>query len=306
MFYLLNRIHTRRRWIGRLMVLAMMVSGCRAATGGEPSAPTAPAVTATPPVNPTQPGSVPSETPYRATPVAESPAAGICASVDNDVVEAQIYPDVPDPRCVKVRASQKLTLYNQTSGPIEFTLGQFNAHIEPGQAHTIDRPFGDYLAPGVHRVLALPYSGPELWLEGDSTRYYNAEGNFSLALPDGWEVFEPLTGGNDPDRAYTLYILGPDPAPGGPGNSTIAIADSTQWTPEQFAQAQCSTCPANPFEDVMLGGTPARRTQVGGGGVPFTITWYFVENNGQLIALAIHDPETLEPLEDVIQSIRFE
>ncbi len=102
---------------------------------------------------------------YRATPVADSPAAGICASFEGDQVEVQIYPDLPDPRCVKVRANQKLTLHNQTSKPVEFTLGQFNARIEPGQAYTIDRPLGDYLAPGVHRVLALPYSGPELWLE---------------------------------------------------------------------------------------------------------------------------------------------
>jgi hypothetical protein len=48
---------------------------------------------------------------------------------------------------------------------------------------------------------------------------------------------------------------------------------------------------------------PASRTQVGGGGVPFVITWYFVEHNGNLIALAIHDQQTLEPLDAVIQSI---
>lgn len=106
---------------------------------------------------------------------------------------------------------------------------------------------------------------------------------------------------------YKDAKLGIDPAPGGgPGNSQIVIADPKQWTPEQFAQAQCSTCPASPFENVTLGGEPVQRTQVGGGGVPFTITWYFVEHNGKLIALAIHDPETLKSLDDVIQSIRFQ
>lgn len=102
---------------------------------------------------------------YLATPIADSPAAGICASIEGDRVEVQIYPDLPDPRCVKVRANQTLTLHNQTTKPVEFTLAQFNVRLEPGQAYTIDRPFGDYLAPGVHRVLVLPYSGPELWLE---------------------------------------------------------------------------------------------------------------------------------------------
>lgn len=102
---------------------------------------------------------------YRATPVAESPAAGICASFEGDRVEVQITSDMPDPRCIKIRSDQTLALHNLTSKPIEFTLGKFNARIEPGQAYTIDLPFGAYLAPGVHLALALPYSGPELWLE---------------------------------------------------------------------------------------------------------------------------------------------
>jgi hypothetical protein len=133
------------------------------------------------------------------------------------------------------------------------------------------------------------------------------EGTFTLALPEGWDVAGPTVAGNDPDRPYEDWALGTDPtASGGPGTSHVAILDPAQWTAEDFALAQCSACPQNPFEDVVVGGKPARRTQVGGGGVPFTITWYFVEHNGKLIAFAIHDPETLEPLEDVIASIQFE
>jgi hypothetical protein len=77
-------------------------------------------------------------------------------------------------------------------------------------------------------------------------------------------------------------------------------------TPEDFVRSQCSTCPQNDFEAVMLDGIPALRTDIGGGGVPFAITWYFVEHEGNFIALAIHDPQTLEPLNEVIESIRFE
>ena len=66
-----------------------------------------------------------------------------------------------------------------------------------------------------------------------------------------------------------------------------------------------STCLDYPFEDVALDRRPARRTQIGGGGVPFTVTWFFIEGKDQLIALAIHDLETLEPLEEVIKTIRF-
>ena len=144
-------------------------------------------------------------------------------------------------------------------------------------------------------------------LTPDPTRYYNPQGKFSLKLPEGWKTLGPLTVDNDPGRPFDLYILGPDPmSDGGPGTSKIIIADAKQWTVEQFVQMQCSTCAANPVDDVMLGSKPAQRTQVGGGGVPFMITWYFVENNGKLLALSIHDPETLEPLEEVIQSIQFE
>lgn len=141
----------------------------------------------------------------------------------------------------------------------------------------------------------------------DPARYVNEQGGFSLILPQGWTAIGPQPVGNDPARPYDLYILGQDPAPsGGPGSSQIAILDAAQWTAEDFVLSQCSTCPAGTFEDVTLGGVPARRTQVGGGGVPFMVTWHFVEHDGKLIALAIHDPESLEPLDEVLQSFQID
>lgn len=107
--------------------------------------------------------------------------------------------------------------------------------------------------------------------------------------------------------SYDTYILGTEPdASGGPGSSKIVIADPAQWTPELFVKSQCSTCPLHSFDEVVLGGREALRTQIGCGSVPILVTWYFVEHNGKLIALAIHDPETLEPQEDVLEGIQFE
>jgi hypothetical protein len=141
----------------------------------------------------------------------------------------------------------------------------------------------------------------------EQSRYLIEEVKLSIKLPQGWSVFGPLEISSAGMHSYELYILGIEPtASSGPGSSKIAIADPAEWTPEQFVQAQCITCPEQPFEEVTLGGKSAQRTQVGGGGVPIIITWYFVENNDKLIALAIHDPETLEPLEDVLQSILLE
>jgi hypothetical protein len=141
----------------------------------------------------------------------------------------------------------------------------------------------------------------------NSAQIVFAGGTISLDLPSGWGFSDLVRISYPSGQSFEIYLLGETPlGDDGPGISRVAILDPAQWTPEDFALAQCSACPQNPFEDVVVGGQPARRTQVGGGGVPFSITWYFVEHNGKLIAFAIHDPETLLPLEDVIASIRFE
>jgi hypothetical protein len=132
-------------------------------------------------------------------------------------------------------------------------------------------------------------------------------GTFSLTLPDGWDVAGPDPITSDPDRPYESFSLGVDPtSSGGPGMSHVFIANADEWTPEELAQGQCSTCPEPVFESVTIDGKSGVRAEIGGGGVPIVITWYYVEHNGKLFAFAIHDPETLEPLREVIDSIRFE
>jgi hypothetical protein len=131
-------------------------------------------------------------------------------------------------------------------------------------------------------------------------------GTLTLSLPSGWDVSSE-TIRSDPDRPYDLYLLGQNPTEsGGPGLSRVVIASASEWTAEEFAISQCSTCPLNAFEPATVAGKPALRTQIGGGDVPILITWYFVENKGHLIAFAIHDPQTLMPLEEVINSIQFQ
>jgi hypothetical protein len=132
------------------------------------------------------------------------------------------------------------------------------------------------------------------------------QGMFTIDLPAGWDISSEEIK-SDPNRPYVLYLLGEDPTTNdGPGTSRVIIANALEWTPEDFVLSQCSTCPLNPLESTTLGGVPALRTEIGGNGVPFVITWYFVEHNGKLVAFAIHDPETLLPLDEVIASIRFE
>jgi len=108
---------------------------------------------------------------YRATPEADSPAAGICASYDEETIRVEItaWPDnIPQPRCIKVRAEQKLVLVNRAPETIEFTLGRFHGSLEPGGSFAIDLAFGEYLAPGAHSLHIVPYGGPEIYLESPS------------------------------------------------------------------------------------------------------------------------------------------
>jgi hypothetical protein len=98
-----------------------------------------------------------------ATPVADQPAAGICASFDGEVVTFEILPDIPSPRCAIARPDQHLMVINRSGEKITVSLGNYKIDLEPGESGTIDAPFGSYLLPGVHRVTTT--LSPELWLK---------------------------------------------------------------------------------------------------------------------------------------------
>ena len=91
----------------------------------------------------------------------DAPASGICASSDGDIVEATLTADGPPmPRCVKVTAAQRLKIINGTTAPVRIMLGHFDVEIPAGRQAVLDKPVGEYLAPGVH----LMVNGPEVWL----------------------------------------------------------------------------------------------------------------------------------------------
>jgi hypothetical protein len=101
-------------------------------------------------------------------PDSQTPAAGTCAEPTEAVVEVVINPDVPSPRCTRVGRSQQLQVRNATDQEVMVALGNFSATLPPGGTAVSERPFGDYLEPGVHRMFATLYngSGPEIWLVG--------------------------------------------------------------------------------------------------------------------------------------------
>jgi hypothetical protein len=100
-----------------------------------------------------------------ATPYAQEPAAGICGEFEGSLVSVSLRPDVPDPRCVRVRPDQHLSVKNETDQTLQVSLAGFHAELAPGQEITFETPFGEYLAPGVHQLItSAPPGGSEIWL----------------------------------------------------------------------------------------------------------------------------------------------
>jgi len=95
----------------------------------------------------------------------EFPAAGICdASPDNPVLIKIAIGSMPDPRCIKVTADQRVEFQNETGLVVRIQLGRFDVTFPAGDIITLDAPCGEYLEPGVHRVTLSQGSVPEIWL----------------------------------------------------------------------------------------------------------------------------------------------
>ena len=106
---------------------------------------------------------------------AQQPAAGICGTWAGTVVVIDANPDTPNPRCVVVRADQRLRVVNTTNAfgmtgkSITVTFANYPPRILViGRGTLFDRPFGTYLAVGVHDVHISYYpgsGGAEVWMK---------------------------------------------------------------------------------------------------------------------------------------------
>ena len=99
------------------------------------------------------------------------PAAGVCGRMDTSIVTVSIEPDAPKPRCASVAANQRLRVVNRTGDygqrPRTVTVTWIPDRpftLRPGESKTVRRPFGDYLAPGVHDLSVGSAYGAEIWL----------------------------------------------------------------------------------------------------------------------------------------------
>jgi len=141
--------------------------------------------------------------------------------------------------------------------------------------------------------------GPENQPITDPEQFYtNEEGGFSLVLPPNWVVQGPIS-----TSLGSHYLLGPPTLEqAGPSNSSILVANAGQFSPEEVAAQLCGGCTSLPaLQDAVVNGVEAKLATIGGEGAP-ALEWVFVQNEGKLICLSIHDPETLQSLDGVVQS----
>jgi hypothetical protein len=137
-------------------------------------------------------------------------------------------------------------------------------------------------------------------------RYVNLDAGISLVLPEGWSAAGPYPASAG-DSSYNLYLLGPDPSPNaGPGASRLIAAADDTLTLTGLLESQCSTCPSAEVTPATLNGISVQRAVIGGGGVPFEVEWVTLDHNGRLVGLSIHDPQTLETLNNVLETLRLE
>ena len=132
-----------------LPFLILLASGCSTQTTPPPIVSPAPTLTSSPSL---------------ATPYAEMPAAGICGKAEGEWVTITLEPGIPNPRCVQVQPEQQLTVVNQTGGTVDVAIGTFEATLTPGQSVSFEKPFGEYLARGVHALGVSPCCGGEIVL----------------------------------------------------------------------------------------------------------------------------------------------
>jgi hypothetical protein len=140
----------------------------------------------------------------------------------------------------------------------------------------------------------------------EADRYVNPDAGISLILPAGWSTSGPYPVSVG-ETSYNLYLLGLDPSPNsGPGASRLIAAVDEQLSLSAFLESQCSTCPPAEVTAATLNGVPVQRAVIGGGGVPFEVEWVFLDHDGRLVGLSIHDPQTLETLTSVLETLRLE
>jgi hypothetical protein len=102
----------------------------------------------------------------------QAPAAGICQDAIGATARVVLSVDGPSPRCIKVTATQKLEIYNESESEVRIwynTLPEL-AVIAPRNTFVDTKKFGDVLELGVHKLQTSLGNGPEIWFVEDASQ----------------------------------------------------------------------------------------------------------------------------------------
>lgn len=105
----------------------------------------------------------------------DMPAAGACGTGNGILATVETNPDVPMPRCVIVRPTERLRVVNTSNRfgepgrPVVVEFAGFSPRqLEPGESTVFGTPLGACLGPGVHDARLSLYNGSggaEIWLK---------------------------------------------------------------------------------------------------------------------------------------------
>ncbi len=106
-------------------------------------------------------------TPKAEPPLPQTPAAGVCPMAVGAEATVRAVRSFTSPRCQQVQPGQHLRIVNNTDQPVRAQLAYIDVTIAPGDEWADGRPFGTYLAPGVHKLALSAYAGggTELWVQ---------------------------------------------------------------------------------------------------------------------------------------------
>ena len=135
-----------------LLVLAALISGA-CSTDTEPRQSNSSSPSPTPTAGYSLSGT-------RAKPDFTGPgASGACATDDAEIVSVVFEQDVPVPRCVVVRGSQRLRITNNVDQTVIARLGGAEITLPPDSTVTLAESFSEYLEPGGYFLTTDLYSG---------------------------------------------------------------------------------------------------------------------------------------------------
>ena len=134
----------------------------------------------------------------------------------------------------------------------------------------------------------------------EPVRYSNEDGGFSLVLPTGWDVDERSVAPMGTEIRFGDEETNDSDLPG-----VLYYAPSATLDRDAILALLCEECDELPAAtELVLNNRPAWNVVIEANGAPAR-AWTIVDNGDALVTFSFVDPATMEPLTEVISSLRF-